>query len=331
MHPQSGKRGLNVFGRKYPQATEPRVYVGNQLNHTITQMMGMLTIVENAQKYGRVGEMAHIKAAVEGHIIGFLNASYDPENNTLKSIVIDGTGLTGFRIKGPFKTAKLYFGAKEGGAFLPQNITPLFTAVCARGYRVSDGKSAFRDYLRTMFKAFGLGDIGADKNCEPQLNFDTTALEPAYIFALVDLYRVEPKAEFLAMAERIGDNLLQVRQHADSGLFTLEDDFILCSKVMDKPELQEWHEGKSVAELLQDSHKTANLDAMEPLALLSIYAAQTGQYNIMPEWTAGGLYLKVSSVGHIAGKEIQLWFDKPALKQFYKDSNINCTWSINED
>ena len=236
VHPQSGKRGLNVFGRKYPQATEPRVYVGNQLNHTITQMMGMLTIVENAERYGRIGEMAYIKAAVEQHIIGFLNASYDPKNNTLKSIVIDGTDLTDFRIKGPFKTEKLYFGAKEGGAFLPQNITPLFTSVCARGYRVSGGKSAFRDYLRTMFRAFEIGDIGTDKNSPPSLNFDTTALEPAYIFALVDLYWVEPKAEFLAMAERIGDNLLQGRQHVDSGLFTLEDDFILHSKVMDKPE-----------------------------------------------------------------------------------------------
>ena len=38
---------------------------------------------------------------------------------------------------------------------------------------------------------------------------------------------------------------------------------------MDKPELQELHEGKTVIEILQDTHKTANLDAMEPLALLS--------------------------------------------------------------
>ena len=127
-------------------------------------------------------------------------------------------------------------------------------------------------------------------NALPSFNFDTTALEPAYIFALIDLYRIEPKVEYLAMAEHIGDNLLKGRQHADSGLFTLEDDFIFHSKVMDKPELQEGHEGKTVAELLHDSHRTANLDAMEPLALLSIYAAQTGQFNIIPEWTAGGLY-----------------------------------------
>ena len=100
---------------------------------------------------------------------------------------------------------------------------------------------------------------------------------------------------------------------------------------MDKPELQEAHEGKSVIEILQDHHKTANLDSMEPQALLNICAAQTGQYNIMPGWTAGGLYLKVSSVGHILGKEIQLWFDKPALKQFYQDSNIECNWSIDDD
>ena len=331
VHPQISKRGLNIFGRKYPQATEPRVYVGNQLNHTITQMMGMLAIVENAQKYSRLGEMAHIKEAVEKHIIGFLDASYDKESNKLKSIIIDGTDLTDFRIEGPFRLEKLYFGAKNGGAFLPQRITPLYTSVCARGYRVSNGRREFRDYLRDMLKAVGIGDIGIEKNSEPLLNFNTNALEPAYIFALVDLFRVEPKLEFLKMAERIGDNLIEARQHPDSGLFTLEDDFIIQNPVMDKPELQEPHEGKSVIEILGDNHKIANLDSMEPLALLSIYAAQTGKYNIMPGWTAGGLYLKVSSVGHILGKEIQLWFDKPALKQFYKDNNIDCSWSINEN
>ena len=331
VHPQISKRGLNIFGRKYPQATEPRVYVGNQLNHTITQMMGMLAIVENAQKHSRIGEMVHIKEAVEKHIIGFLDASYDKESNKLKSIIIDGTDLMDFRIEGPFRLEKLYFGAKNGGAFLPQRITPLYTSVCARGYRVSNGRRKFRDYLRDMLKAVGIGDIGIEKNSESLLNFNTNALEPAYIFALVDLFRVEPKPEFLKMAERIGDNLIEARQHTDSGLFTLEDNFIIQNPVMDKPELQEPHEGKSVIEILGDSHKTANLDSMEPLALLSVYAAQTGQYNIMPSWTAGGLYLKVSSVGHILGKEIQLWFDKLALKQFYKDNNIDCSWNIDEN
>ena len=165
VHPQISKRGLNVFGRKYPQATEPRVYVGNQLNHTITQMMGMLAIVENAQKYSRIGEMAHIKEAIEKHIIGFLNASYDKESNKLRSIIIDGTDLTEFHIEGPFRLEKLYFGAREGGAFLPQRITPLYTSVCARGYRVSGGRREFRDYLRDMLKAVGIGDIGAVSTC----------------------------------------------------------------------------------------------------------------------------------------------------------------------
>ena len=89
--------------------------------------------------------------------------------------------------------------------------------------------------------------------------------------------------------------------------------------------------GKVQSSFCQITTKTANLDPMELLALLSIYAAQTGQYNIMPGWIAGGLYLKVSSVGHILGKEIQLWSDKPTLKQFYQDSNIDYTWSIDDD
>ncbi len=99
-----------------------------------------------------------------------------------------------------------------------------------------------------MFIHFDIGDIGIDISLDPNLNLETTALEPAYIFALVDLYRVDPKPEFLAMAEKIGDNLLQGRQHSDSGLFTLEDDYVFHSRVMDKPELQEGHEGKTVSE-----------------------------------------------------------------------------------
>ncbi|MDP7281747.1 MAG: hypothetical protein QGG39_17930, partial [Candidatus Poribacteria bacterium] len=146
-------------------------------------------------------------------------------------------------------------GAKEGRAFLPQNITLLFTSICGREDRISGDGKEFRDYLRDMFKSFGIGDTGADKNSQPLLNFSTNALEPAYIFALINLYRVEPKAEFLTMAEQIGDNLLQASQHADSGLFTLEDDFILQNPVMDKPELQEGHEGKSTIEFLSDHHK----------------------------------------------------------------------------
>ena len=106
-----------------------------------------------------------------------------------------------------------------------------------------------------MFKSFGIGDIGADENSQPLLNFSTNALESAYIFALINLYHVEPKAEFLTMAEQIDDNLLQARQHADSSLFTLEDDFILQNTVIDKPELQEEHEGKSIIEIFKVTTK----------------------------------------------------------------------------
>ncbi len=78
----------------------------------------MLTIVENAEKNGRVGEMAHIKEAFEQHIIGFLDASYDIENNTLKSIIIDGTDLTNHRIEGPIQRRKvILWGQRKVGHF----------------------------------------------------------------------------------------------------------------------------------------------------------------------------------------------------------------------
>ena len=331
VHPQINRRGIDVFGPKYPQAIEPKIYAGNQGNHTVSQAMAMLAIVENAQKYGRIGEMTHIKAAVEDHIIGYLNAAYDKELNALRSIITDGTDLTDYRIEGPYINEKHYFGAREGGSFLPIKITPLYATVCARGYRVSGGRKEFRDFLRDMLIAAGIGDIGTDKRSEPALDHQTVALEPAYIFAFVDMYRVEQKPEFLKIAQHIGDNLLEIRQHSDSGLFTLEDDFVMHFPVMDKPDLQSPSAGKTISELLGDKHKSANVDSMEPLALLSIFAAETGRYNIMPAWSGGGLYLKVASVGHFVGGEHQLWFDKAALRKYYKDAGINCTWDIDAD
>ena len=333
VHPQISERGLNVFGKKYPQAIEPRLMVGRgQLLHpTLNQAMGMLAVVENAQKYGRIGEMTHIQEAVEEHIIGFLNAGYDKKTNTLRSIINDGTDLTGYRVEGPFRLETLYFGAREGASFLPTENSPLYTSVCGRAYRVSGGRREFREFLRDMLIAFEIGDIGVDGETESNLNFGTKALEPAYIFALVDLYRVDPRPEYLRMAERIGDNMIRDRQHTESGLFTLEDDFVLEHPTLDVhlKERDDW--GRSVIEIFGEKHKVASLDAMEPLACLSIYAAQTGRYNVMPEWKGGGLYGKIGNVGHNTNRAMQLWFDKPALKRFYKDNNIDCTWSVDAD
>ncbi|MDP6597583.1 MAG: hypothetical protein QGI86_17175 [Candidatus Poribacteria bacterium] len=260
------------------------------MNHTVTQMMGMLTIVENTQKYSRVGEMAYIKEAVEQHIIGFLGASYDKGKNKLRSIIIDGKDLTDPN-RGPVPNGEDLLRGKGRSSFsAPKHYTALYLYLWPGGSNFRGWKGIQRLPARHVQILWDW--IGAGKNSQPLLNFSTNALEPAYIFALINLYRVEPKAEFLTMAEQIGDNLLQASQHADSGLFTLEDDFIPQNPVMDKPELQEGYKGKSIIEILQDHHKTTNLDPMELLALLSIYAAQTGPYNIMPGWIAGGLYLK---------------------------------------
>lgn len=52
-------------------------------------------------------------------------------------------------------------------------------------------------------------------------------------------------------------------------------------------------------------------------------------------WVCGGLYPqgRAYSSGHVIRADIELWFDKPALEQWYKDRNIRYTrrWLHPED
>ena len=83
-------------------------------------------------------------------------------------------------------------------------------------------------------------------------------------------------------------------------------------------------EKKTVRELFGHKHRSAALDVQEPLALLSIYASRNNQIDKAPMWVCGGLYAqgRAYSSGHVIRDDLELWFDKPALEQWYKDRKI---------
>ena len=311
-HPQSGRRGLRLYGEKYPNATEQRLYVGNIIEYVPRYMMGGLAMVESAQKYGYTSRLQQVQQVVEEYILGYMTAAYDSTTHTMRHIINDGTDVTGY----VFKTSG-YFGAKEGGAFVPYRVSPLYHSVIARAYRLSGGKAAYWRILRELFRGAKLGELGTDGKAEAEFNYETETAEPGYVFALADMYRATKNREYLRFAEHIGRNIVKYRQHPDNGLFTLEDSRVVYPGIYEKgSRLSEVHEGKTVFELFGRKHRTAALDVQEPLALLSIYAAETGQFDKIPMWFCGGLYGggRAFSSGYVVSHEFELWFDKPALE-----------------
>jgi len=325
------ERGLSVFGHTYPRATEPRLYAGHIVEYVPRMLFGGLAMVETAQKHGYAKRIGAVSRAVEQWVLGYMTCAYDPKAHRMRHIIIDGTDLTGhvFQKDG-------YFGAKKGGKLAPHRVTPLHHAAVARAYRLFGRKAEFWSILRDLFRGADLGKLPRHPNGDPRLNYETTTPEPGYAFAFLDLYRATKNREYLRMAERIGRNIIRYRQHRASGLFTLENTRVVYPGIYaaGSPHLEP-HEKKTVFELFGHKHRTAALDTQEPLALLSIYACRKGQFDKAPMWVCGGLYPqgRAYSSGHVIRADIELWFDKPALEQWYKDRNIKYTrrWLYPED
>jgi pectate disaccharide-lyase len=317
------ERGLEIYGEKYPKATEPRLYAGHIVEYVPRLMFGALAMVEAARNHGYEKRIEPLQQAVEQWVLGYMTHAYDPETHRMKHIIIDGTDVTGYVFN---KSG--YFGAKAGGSFEPARVTPLHHAAVARAYRLSGGKQDFWCILRDLFRGAGLGELPKQAVEKPKLNYKTTTPEPGYVFTLVDMFRATGNREYLRFVEHIGRNIIKHRQHPENGLFTLENNRVIYPGAYKKGSpLLEPHEKKSVFELFGHKHRSAALDAQEPLALLSIYACRTGQCDKMPMWVCGGLYAqgRAYSTGHVIRDDLELWFDKPALEQWYKDRNIKYT------
>jgi hypothetical protein len=117
-----------------------------------------------------------------------------------------------------------------------------------------------------MMRGNGLGEVGARPVDPPRLNAATDHADPETIYALLDLYRNNPHPQFLALARRIGDNI--VAQRVRNGYF-----------------------------VPSQKHYNASFDAQEPLALLALHAALTGKPQVVPPYVGSSGYIHGSFDG----------------------------------
>ena len=109
---------------------------------------------------------------------------------------------------------------------------------------------------RSIARGNEFGDIGAKAGAKPNLNLATPEAEPTALLGFLELHKKTRRSEFLAMAQRIGDNILAARY---------QKNFFTLSK----------------------NHQYAKFDRLEPLTLLHLAAVLLGKSALVPIYNGG--------------------------------------------
>lgn len=185
---------------------------------------------------------------------------YDAEKNHALPIWADGTDLSGHVIK-----RDGYFG-KAGTVFSPTSLPMLLLWSYALAYRLS-GDLELWETFRQMAAGVGMGDIGEAPGEGVSINLSSTLADPLALFALLEICDLSDHRAYLDLAVRLGDQIIEQRFH--NGLF-------IPSK----------------------AHRFASLNAIEPLALLSLEAKIRGKSDLVPSYNGGSGYFHGPNDGY---------------------------------
>ncbi|OHB74730.1 MAG: hypothetical protein A2Z25_23445, partial [Planctomycetes bacterium RBG_16_55_9] len=175
-------------------------------------------------------------------LTAYMKVAYREEQNAFVPMSLGGMDLIGYVSKedGPlgFKGTKL-----EPVPAGPIELWAYISAYCS-----TKNKSMW-DMARNIARGNNYGDIGVNEVDEPLLNFQTESSDPYALTAFNTLYNNTGKKQFLALAQKIGDNIVLYR----------------FSKGFFEPGNQ---------------HAFAKFDSIDPLVLLHLYSVFIGDKNV---------------------------------------------------
>ena len=181
--------------------------------------------------------------------------AYDANTNEIKPMFADGKDLTGQQIP-----RYGYYG-KKGVEIIrrpvPSHVFLAYVTNWIENCSVGNQSNIIWATVCAMAKHFDLGNWVSD---EPNVNLETQADEPLFLFAALEMHQATKKASYLALAEKLGGNIFQ--RSANRDFFTTSHDHINC-----------------------------RFDDIEPLALLSLIAAKQGQRELVPIYRSRGGYI----------------------------------------
>jgi len=221
--------------------------------------------IQAAESLGDAGKDM-LQSTREG-MDAFVNYALIPETNKLRPMLTDGTDMTGFVNK-----RNGYYGRK-GRVLEAYSASPEFMLSYARAFMLTGDPTLWK-MARSSARAFGLGDIGDTPGKNFQLNQATTNANAYALFSILDLYEQTHEPAYLQLGRAIGNNILKAYYH--HGYFTPYEDTI-----------------------------NANINAIEPYALLALDAAIKGAPDKVPYFINGfGFYAGFYRFGQGQTREV---------------------------
>ncbi len=236
------------FGNRFTEATVTSLY-GNRYTHAAICRMKLF------DRLGPAGE--EFKRWAIEDMTAYARYAYDPADNAFWATLIDGTRLT--------PADRKREGYVEARWLEKRPATGLHLWAYALAYRLS-GDERMWQMTRNIARGLGLGDWGRKAGAVAAANFNTDNTESETIFALLELHKATQGEEFLRLAQRVGDNLMQREYHG--GFFVANREAPFC-----------------------------RLDSVTPLALLHLEVALRKLPVTLPEYDAGRAYFHCSFDG----------------------------------
>lgn len=246
-----GDRAKRMYGPDFPGHLVLEATMLLKQQATTIYSNNALMQIQVAQNLGDSGR--DLLEATRVGMDAFVEHALVPDKNLLRPLLTDGTDLSGF-----VNQRNGYYGRK-GRVLDPYPVTADFLISYARAFLVTGDPLLWR-MARSSARAFDLGDIGETPGHGVAVNLATKNADAFALFSILDLYEQTHVPDYLTLARALGDNIVAHYYH--HGYFTPYEDTIF-----------------------------ANINAIEPYALLALAAAIRGHPDQVPYFINGfGFY-----------------------------------------
>ena len=193
-----------------------------------------------------------IEDAKDG-LIAYAKYAYNPDTNTFKPLLTDGTDLTGFKLM-----RDGYYG-EAGKVLSPFVATTNFFYSYIEAYCLTQDSTLWQT-ARQIASNLGLGDIGKTLGESTSLNMNTSLHDEYTLFAFIRLFECSNCNDYKKIAITIADNLINA--HYIDGYF------------VNSP-----------------NSKYVDFDSAKPLALLTLHGLLTNHLHSVPTYMTSSGYI----------------------------------------
>jgi len=197
------------FGDRFTEATVTSLY-GNRYNRSAICQLKL------SERLGPAGE--EFKRWAVEDLAAYAKHAYDAGDNSFWATLIDGTKLT--------PADRKRDGYVEVRWLEKRPADGLHFWAYALAYKLSREPLMWQT-ARSIGRGIGLGDIGATPDTRPGPVRQASCTDVHAIFGLLELCAVTGRDEYLALASKVGDNVLAKEFH--KGFFVADRDHVFCS------------------------------------------------------------------------------------------------------